>query len=138
MLRCLWQGVLIPFGKLVKDGGDKVPDFAQHVREAMTTKPTHPPGRSPMNLGNMRELSVGLLAVAACALTLATSAEAITLAPLYQPEGMIAQIAYGCGTGKTRVGRNCMARTTVRHTRRASRAIRRCIGWDRGVCAGWH
>ena len=99
--------------------------------------PKHPPG-PPMTLGNMRELSVRLLAVAACALALATSAEAITLAPLYQPEGMIAQIAYGCGATKTRVGNVCVARTTVRHTRRAGRAIRRCTGWDRGVCAGWH
>jgi hypothetical protein len=96
------------------------------------------PAGPPMTLGNMRELGFGLLAVAACALTLATSAEAITPVPLHQPEGMIMQIAYGCGAGKTRVGRDCVARTTIRHTRRASRAIRRCVSWDRGVCAGWH
>jgi hypothetical protein len=66
-------------------------------------QPKHPPG-PPITLANMRELSIGLLAVAACALTLATSAEAIALAPVYQPEGVIAQIAYGCGATKTRVG----------------------------------
>jgi hypothetical protein len=91
-----------------------------------------------MTLGNMRVLAVGLVAIAGFALAIKTSAEAITPVLLQQPEGMIVQIAYGCGAGKTRVGRNCVARTTVRHTRRASRAIRRCVGWDRGVCAGWH
>ena len=91
-----------------------------------------------MTLGNMCEQAVGLLAIAGFALALATSAEAITPVPLHQPEGMIMQIAYGCGAGKTRVGRDCVARTTIRHTRRASRAVHRCVSWDRGVCAGWH
>jgi hypothetical protein len=99
--------------------------------------PKHPP-EPPMALGNMRELGVGLLAVVGCVLILATSAEAITPAPLHQQERMITQVAQGCGAGKTRVKRNCVARTTIRHTRRASRAIHRCVGWDRGVCAGWH
>jgi hypothetical protein len=91
-----------------------------------------------MTLRNMREQGVGLLAVVAFALAVATPAEAINPAPLHQPEGPVTQIAYGCGAGKTRVGRDCVARTTVRHTRRASRAIHRCVGWDRGVCVGWH
>jgi hypothetical protein len=79
-----------------------------------------------------------VLAAAGFVLALATSAEAIKPAPFHQPEDMIMQIAYGCGAGKTRVGSACVARTTTRHSRRASRAIRRCVGWHRGVCAGWH
>jgi hypothetical protein len=80
-----------------------------------TGKPQHPPG-PPMTLGNMRELSIGLLAVVAFALALATSAEAITPAPLHQPEGLITQIAYSCGADKTRVGCDCVARTTASAT----------------------
>jgi hypothetical protein len=101
------------------------------------TQARHPLGL-PMTLGNMRAQGVRLLAVAACALTFATFAKAITLAPMYQPKGMVTQIASGCGATKTRVGNVCVARTTVRRTRRASRAMRRCSGWDRGACAGWH
>jgi hypothetical protein len=78
-----------------------------------------------------------LLAATGFTLALTTSAEAITPSPFHLPEDMIMQIAYGCGAGKTQVGSACVARTTIRHTRRASRAIRRCVGWHRGVCAGW-
>ena len=37
-------------------------------------------------------------------LAVATSAEAMTPAPIYQPEGVITQVALGCGVGRTRVG----------------------------------
>ena len=79
-----------------------------------------------------------LLAAARFALTLVTSADAITPEPLHQPDEMITQIAHGCGAGRTSVGTACVARTTIRHTRRASRAIRRCATWHRGICAGWY
>ena len=56
----------------------------------------------------------------------AASAQAITPAPLPQPDGMITQVRLGCGPGRTRVGGVCVARTTIRHTRRmARRAYRR-------------
>jgi hypothetical protein len=62
-----------------------------------------------------------LFAVAGFALTVAGSAQALTPAPLHQPDEMITQVRLGCGPGRTRVGGICVARTTVRHTRRMVR-----------------
>jgi hypothetical protein len=70
---------------------------------------------------------IRLIAVAGFAVALATSAQAITPAPILQPDGMITQARLGCGPGRTRVAGVCVARTTIRHTRRA---IRR--GYRRG------
>jgi hypothetical protein len=78
---------------------------------------------------------IRLIAVAGFALAVATSAEAMTPAPIYQAEGMITQVAYACGPGRTRVGGVCVARTTIRHTRRA---VRRCARWHGGVCARYY
>jgi hypothetical protein len=73
--------------------------------------------------------SIGLLSFAAL---LATSAQAMTPAPLPQVDSMVTQVAVGCGAGRTRVNGVCVARTTVRQTRRA---VRRCARWQAGVCA---
>jgi hypothetical protein len=62
-----------------------------------------------------------LIAVAGFALAITTSAQAITPAPIPQPDGMITQVAAACGAGRTRVNGVCVARTTIRHTRRAVR-----------------
>jgi hypothetical protein len=62
---------------------------------------------------------IRLIAVAGFALSVAVSAQAITL----QPDGMITKVAAACGVGRTRVNGVCVARTTVRQTRRA---VRRC------------
>ena len=75
---------------------------------------------------------IRLIAVASVALAVATSAQAMTPAPISQPDGMTMQVAYGCGPGRTRVAGVCVARTTIRHTRRA---VRRCLRWHAGVCA---
>ena len=75
-----------------------------------------------------------LIAVASFALSIATSAQAMTPAPLLLPDTMVTQIAVGCGPGRTRIDGVCVARTTVRHTRRA---VRRCVRWQAGVCAGY-
>ena len=65
-----------------------------------------------------------LFAVAGFALAVTTSAQAITPAPLPQPDGMITQVRFG--PFRTRVNGVCVARTTIRHTRRmARRAYRR-------------
>jgi hypothetical protein len=64
---------------------------------------------------------IRLIAAAGFVVALATSAQAITPAPLPQPDGMITQVRLGCGPGRTRVGGVCVARTTIRHTRRAYR-----------------
>jgi hypothetical protein len=66
---------------------------------------------------------IRLIAVAGFALSVATSTQAMTPAANPQPDGMITQVALACGVGRTRVNGVCVARTTVRHTRRA---VRRC------------
>jgi hypothetical protein len=67
---------------------------------------------------------IRLLTVAGFALSLAVSAQAMTPAPtIPQPDGMITRVAAACGVGRTRVNGVCVARTTVRQTRRA---VRRC------------
>ena len=73
-----------------------------------------------------------LIAVAGFALFVATSAQAMTPAPPPQVDEMVTRVAVGCGPGRTRVSGVCVARTTVRQTRRA---VRRCVRWQAGVCA---
>jgi hypothetical protein len=73
-----------------------------------------------------------LIAVAGFAVALATSAHGMTPAPLAPPNDMVTEIAVGCGPGRTRINGVCVARTTVRQTRRA---VRRCARWQAGVCA---
>jgi hypothetical protein len=75
-----------------------------------------------------------LIAVVGFALSIATSAQGMTPAPLPQPDDMVTQIAVGCGPGRTRVNGVCVARTTVRQTRRA---VRTCVRWQAGVCAAY-
>lgn len=64
---------------------------------------------------------IRLITVAGFALSVAISAQAMTPAPIPQPDGMITQIAAACGAGRTRVNGVCVARTTIRQTRRAVR-----------------
>jgi hypothetical protein len=80
--------------------------------------------------------SIVVAGVAAVALTAATSAQAMSPAPLHQLDGMTTQIAMGCGAGRTRVGGVCVARTTKRQVRRQ---VRRCAVWGAGgVCTRWY
>ena len=71
------------------------------------------------------------IAVAAFILAVATSAQAMTLAPLHQPDSMITQVREACGAGRVRVNGVCVARTTVRHARR-------CARWNGGVCVHYY
>jgi hypothetical protein len=73
-----------------------------------------------------------LIAVAGFVLSISTSAQAMTPAPLPQVDDMITQVAVGCGPGRTRINGVCVARTTVRQTRRA---VRRCARWQGNTCA---
>jgi hypothetical protein len=66
---------------------------------------------------------IRLIAVAGLALAVTTSTQAMTPAPISQSDGMITQVALACGAGRTRINGVCVARTTVRHTRRV---VRRC------------
>ena len=76
-------------------------------------------------IGRTREKKmIKLIAITGCALFVAVSAQAMTPAPIIpQPDGMITEVAAACGAGRTRVNGVCVARTTVRQTRRA---VRRC------------
>jgi len=68
---------------------------------------------------------IRLIAVASF-LAFATSAQAITPAPIPQSDSMVTQVRLGCGPFRTRVNGVCVARSTIRHTRRmARRAYRR-------------
>ena len=77
---------------------------------------------------------IRLIAIA-FALTVATSAHAMSPAPLHQPDGMITQVREGCGLGRVRINGICVARTTIRHTRRHAR---RCARWGGGACLRWY
>jgi hypothetical protein len=72
------------------------------------------------------------IVAAGFALSLETSVQAMTPAPIAQPDNMITRVAVGCGAGRTRVNGVCVARTTIRHTRRA---VRRCLRWNGSICA---
>jgi hypothetical protein len=77
---------------------------------------------------------IRLIAVAGFAFAVATSAQAMTLAPIPQPDSLITQVAYGCGPFRTLIGGVCVARTTVLQTRRA---VRRCVRWTGTACVAW-
>jgi hypothetical protein len=78
---------------------------------------------------------IRLIAAAAFVLTAATAAQAMPVTSLQEPDGMITQVRLACGPGRTRVNGVCVARTTIRHTRRE---VRRCARWHGGVCVLWH
>ena len=73
---------------------------------------------------------IRLIAVA-FALAVATSAQAMSPAPLHQPDGMITQVRQACGAGRVRVNGVCVARTTIRQARR-------CARWSGGACVRWY
>ena len=60
------------------------------------------------------------IAIAIGLFIFASSAQSMPLAPLH-PDEITTQVAYGCGPGRTRIRGVCVARTTIRHTRRAVR-----------------
>ena len=68
---------------------------------------------------------IRLIAIAGFAVSIAVSAQAMTVAPtIAQPDSIVTEVAAACGVGRTRINGVCVARTTVRHTRRA---VRRCV-----------
>ena len=74
---------------------------------------------------------IRLITVAGFALAIATSAQAMSPVPLRQPNGMITQVREACGAGRVRVNGVCVARTTIRQTRR-------CARWNGGVCVHYY
>ena len=80
---------------------------------------------------------IRLISVAAFALAVGTSAQAMSPAPLHQQlDGITTQVALGCGPFRTRVAGVCVARITKRHIRREAR---RCARWGAGnTCLRWY
>ena len=77
-----------------------------------------------------------LLISVALALAVATSAQAMSPAPLQQPNGMVTQVRQACGPFRVRINGVCVARTTKRHVRRE---MRRCARWNpAGVCVRYY
>ena len=72
---------------------------------------------------------IKLIAAAGFALAIATSAQAMTPAPL--SDHMITQVRMGCGAGMVMVNGVCESRAGMRHERRA---MRRCARYSGGVC----
>jgi len=72
------------------------------------------------------------LTAIAFALALASSAQAMPQVSLQQSDDMVITVREGCGAGRVRVHGVCVARTTIRHPRRA---VRRCLRWEGGACA---
>ena len=65
------------------------------------------------------------------ALTLATSVQALPVAPLHQPDDVITQVRHACGAGMHYVNGRCV-------TTAARRQVRRCLVWGAGhVCRKW-
>jgi hypothetical protein len=74
---------------------------------------------------------IRLIAVTAFAFAVATSAHAMTLAPLRQSDSMITQVRHACGAGMHYVNGRCV-------TTAARRQVRRCLVWGAGhVCRKW-
>ena len=76
---------------------------------------------------------IRVIAAGAFAVAIATSAHAITLAPLHEPNDIITQVRHACGVGmhwRSDLGR-CV-------TTPARRQGRRCLVWGAGhVCRKW-
>jgi hypothetical protein len=53
-------------------------------------------------------------------LALASSAQAVPLAPVQQPDSMVSTVREACGAGRTRINGVCVARTTKRQVRRST------------------
>jgi hypothetical protein len=66
---------------------------------------------------------IRLIAIA-FALALATSAQALPLGSLHQPDGMITQVREACGAGMHRVGGVCVRTATTRHVTRCAAGMR--------------
>ena len=74
---------------------------------------------------------IRIIAAAGFALAIATSAQAMTPAPLAQSEQMIVQVREGCGMGRVMVNGVCQSRAAMRQEHRATR---RCARYEGGVC----
>jgi hypothetical protein len=68
-----------------------------------------------------RNRMIRFIASSTFTLMIATSVQAMTPAPIARPDGMITQVAFGCGVGQTLINGQCVARTHIRQARRSYR-----------------
>ena len=73
---------------------------------------------------------IKLIAAAGFALAIATSAQAMTPAPLAQPDHMITQVRMGCGAGMEWLTVSASPEPVCA----MSAAMRRCARYSGGVC----
>jgi len=73
---------------------------------------------------------IRLVTVAGFVLTLATSTQAMTGAPLLLSASGITLVREGCGPGMILVNGACVARSSIRQARR-------CLRWNGSVCSDW-
>jgi hypothetical protein len=71
-----------------------------------------------------------LIALAAFIFVITTSAQAMPIAPVHEPDGVITPVVAGCGPGMTRVNGVCVSR----HEKRQAR---RCLRWNGSNCVKW-
>jgi len=108
------QSLAYVYARETKDAANIANVLTEELRQRLLSL------RSPRSKKGRKEM-IRLLAVAASTLAIATSAHAMSLAPLHQPDGMVTQVREACGAGRVRVNGVCVARTTIRQTRRAYR-----------------
>ena len=74
---------------------------------------------------------ITFIAIAAFALAVATSAQALSPAPLHQADGMIMQVREACGTGYHMVNDKCVRTAVRRNAARCAVGMRsvggRCV-----------
>ena len=77
-------------------------------------------GRKMSNVLNrgLREVTMIRLIAVVFALAVATSAQAMSPAPLHQADGMITQVREACGAGMHMVNGACITTSARRHVRR--------------------
>jgi hypothetical protein len=66
---------------------------------------------------------IRLIAGSTFALLAATSVQAMTPAAIARPDGMVTQVAFGCGVGQTLLNGQCVARTYIRQARREAYGV---------------
>jgi hypothetical protein len=82
----------------------------------------------------MEETMIRLIVFSAFSLAVATSAKAMSPAPLHQPDGMITQVICGPGQVRSKTG-NCVWKTTnANRPIKSGDGYRRCVAWSEGFC----
>jgi hypothetical protein len=110
-------------------GLDTFVKFAKTTVDLKTAPPSTT-SKSPKRQ-KMEEAMIRFIAIAAFALAVATTAQAMTLSPLHQSNGMIIQIREACGAGKHMVNGTCVRTAARRNAARCAVGMRtvggRCV-----------